>query len=244
MTHDLVYEIGTEEIPAGYLPPAARQLRESASSFFAENHIVPASVETEATPRRLVLFAKGLPDRQEDRTEEVTGPPWKAAFDEDGAPTKAAQGFARGRGLAVEDLRRVETDRGPYVGATVHIAGRSSRELLAEALPALTAGLSFPKTMRWGGASPCWPMLCSPPLRRATPSSPTTATCCVCVCAWTLDATTTRWRFSGRCDTSARRFDRTSTRSWAEPTRSWVRKSALGEPGSTRRSRRGTTPTS
>lgn len=149
---DLVYEIGTEEIPAGYLPPAAAQLHEEAEKLFAETRLDPRSVETHATPRRLVLFARGLPDRQEDRTEEVTGPPWKAAFDAAGNPTKAAEGFARGRGLAVTDLRKVETDKGPYVGATVKIAGKATAELLAEALPAITARLSFPKTMRWGPA--------------------------------------------------------------------------------------------
>jgi glycyl-tRNA synthetase beta chain len=147
---DLVYEIGTEEIPAGYLPPAARQLREAVEAFLAESGLSHGGVETHATPRRLVLFVKGLPPGQEDRTEEVTGPPWKAAFDADGNPTKAAEGFARGRGLTVADLRSVETDKGPYVGATVRIAGRPTAELLAEALPAITAALSFPKTMRYG----------------------------------------------------------------------------------------------
>jgi len=147
---DLVYEIGTEEIPAGYLPPAVAQLRSEAEKLFAEERLDPESVETHATPRRIVLFVRGLPERQEDRTEEVTGPPWKAAFDADGNPTKAAQGFARGRGLDVSDLRKVETDKGPYVGATVKIAGKATADLLAEALPAITARLSFPKTMRWG----------------------------------------------------------------------------------------------
>lgn len=147
---DLVYEIGTEEIPAGYLPPAVAQLRQEAEKLFAEARLRPESVETHATPRRLVLFARGLPARQEDRTEEVTGPPWKAAFGADGNPTKAAEGFARGRGLTVADLRKVETEKGPYVGATVKIAGKSTVDLLAEALPEITARLAFPKTMRWG----------------------------------------------------------------------------------------------
>ena len=150
MSADLVYEIGTEEIPAGYLPPAVRQLRKAAEAFLAESGLAHGTVEAHATPRRLVLFVKDLPPGQEDRTEEVTGPPWKAAFDADGNPTKAAQGFARGRGLTVADLRQVETKRGPYVGATVTIVGRPTGELLAEALPAITAGLTFPKTMRYG----------------------------------------------------------------------------------------------
>lgn len=150
MKRDLVYEIGTEEIPAGYLPPAAAALKEAMNAFLAENGLAADSVETHATPRRLVLMARGLPDRQEDRTEEVTGPPWKAAFDKDGNATKAAEGFAKGRGLSISDLRQVETERGPYVGATVTIAGRDTAELLSDALPKMTASLPFPKTMRWG----------------------------------------------------------------------------------------------
>jgi glycyl-tRNA synthetase beta chain len=150
VTKDLVYEIGVEEIPASYLPPAAAQLKAAARSFLELNGLAFASVETQATPRRLVLFARGLPERQPDRIEEALGPPWKAAFDAEGRPTKAAEGFARGKGLRVEDLRQVQTERGPYAGATVAIIGRSTPELLAEALPAMTASLAFPKTMRWG----------------------------------------------------------------------------------------------
>jgi glycyl-tRNA synthetase beta chain len=148
--HDLVCEIGTEEIPAGYLPPAVEQFRSEAAAFFAAARLEPREVETHATPRRLVLIARGVPERQEDRTEEVTGPPWSAAFGPDGKATKAAEGFARGKGLSVQDLRRVETDRGPYAGATVKVDGRPAVDLLAEALPTVVARLSFPKTMRWG----------------------------------------------------------------------------------------------
>lgn len=150
MKRDLVYEIGVEEIPASYLPPAARQLEDAARKFFADNALDIASVETHATPRRLVLVALGVPERQADRTEDVTGPPWKAAFGPDGKPTKAAEGFARGKGLRVDELRQIETERGPYVGATVTILGRPTSDLLAEALPAMTTSIAFPKTMKWG----------------------------------------------------------------------------------------------
>ncbi len=150
MTKDLVYEIGVEEIPASYLPPAAAQLAEAARRFFATSGLGFAKLETHATPRRLVLWVAGLPERQSDRTEEAVGPPWKAAFDAQGRPTKAAEGFARGKGLRLEDLREVQTERGPYVGATIAVVGRSTVDLLAEALPAMTTSLDFPKTMRWG----------------------------------------------------------------------------------------------
>jgi glycyl-tRNA synthetase beta chain len=147
---DLVYEIGTEEIPAGYLPPVTRQLESEARKFFEGAMLRPHALETHATPRRIVLFAKGLPDRQSDRTELVTGPPWKAAFDAQGKPTKAAEGFAKGRGLDVASLTKVETERGPYAGATVTIRGQVTIDLLSKALPEMTAKLTFPKTMRWG----------------------------------------------------------------------------------------------
>jgi len=147
---DLIYEIGVEEIPAGYLPPAVRQLREEFKKLLAENEISAESVEVEATPRRLVLMARAIPVRQEDRSVEALGPPWKAAFDESGAPTKAAVGFAKGKGLEPAALRKIETERGPYAGATVLMKGRETIELLAEALPAITLRLAFPKTMRWG----------------------------------------------------------------------------------------------
>jgi glycyl-tRNA synthetase beta chain len=150
VTRDLVVEIGVEEVPASYLPPAVQQLREEFGAFLGEAGLGAESIETDATPRRLVLLAKGIPVRQEDRTTDVTGPPWKAAFAPDGSPTKAAEGFAKGRGLDVSALRRIETERGPYAGATVVVAGRPTIELLAEALPSITKRLAFPKTMRWG----------------------------------------------------------------------------------------------
>lgn len=152
MRRDLVYEIGVEEVPASYLPPATRQLAEAAGRFFAESALDAASVEAHATPRRLVLLAKGVLAQQPDRSAEALGPPWKAAFDAEGKPTKAAEGFARGKGLRIEDLRKVDTERGPYVGATVATPGRPAVALLAEALPAMTTALAFPKTMKWGPA--------------------------------------------------------------------------------------------
>jgi glycyl-tRNA synthetase beta chain len=149
---DLVYEIGVEEIPAGYLPPAARQLREEFERVLTGAGLSSASLETDATPRRLVLLARGIPPRQDDRSVETLGPPWNAAFDESGVPTKAAVGFAKGRGLDPGALRKIETERGPYAGATVLVKGRETKELLAESLPRITQQLAFPKTMKWGPA--------------------------------------------------------------------------------------------
>ena len=148
---DLVYEIGTEEIPAGYLPPAAGQLRDLAARFFAEARLDAASIETHATPRRLVLFVSGVHERQEDRTEEVTGPPVEGGVRRRRQPDEGGAGIrARPRAGDRRTCVQVETERGPYVGATVEIAGRAAVDLLAEALPEITAKINFPKTMKWG----------------------------------------------------------------------------------------------
>ena len=102
------------------------------------------------TPRRLALRVRGLSGAQPDRHETVLGPPWGAAFDADGAPKKAAIGFAKKHGVAVEELRKHTTDKGDYVGVDVHELGRPAPEVLADVLPKIAARITFPKSMRWG----------------------------------------------------------------------------------------------
>ncbi len=147
---DFLLEIRTEEIPANALASAREQLAAGVERVLAEAGFSGASVRALSTNRRLAVKVRYLPARQEDRREEVTGPPRSAAFTADGAPTKAAEGFARKVGVPVEDLRLVETDRGEYVAATVLLNGRTTRDLLADALPGVVTGLHFPKMMRWG----------------------------------------------------------------------------------------------
>ncbi len=144
----LLLEIGTEAIPAGYLPPALAELEERARSGLAGLRLSPRELRATGTAKRLVLLADGLPERQADLTREVSGPRADIAF-KDGKPTKAAEGFARKNGIAVDALEEVATDKGTFVMARVHEAGRDAREVLAEFLPALAAGLTWPKTMRW-----------------------------------------------------------------------------------------------
>ena len=150
MSHVLLVEVGTEEIPAGFLEEVLPQLRETALAQLKELRLSPAAVHVYGTPRRLALMVEGLPERQADLVREVKGPSRAVAFDKEGQPTKAAQGFARSQGVAVADLQVRETEQGAYVFAVLREAGRPVAEVLVEWLPRLITGLHFPKSMRWG----------------------------------------------------------------------------------------------
>ncbi|PYS95236.1 MAG: glycine--tRNA ligase subunit beta [Acidobacteria bacterium] len=150
-------EIGTEEIPARMIPGALQDLASAVHDQAVAAGLAPAdrftregNIETFATPRRLAVRVTGLRSRQADGAVEVTGPPARAAYDAEGRPTKAAVGFARAQGVALEDLRRIATPRGECVAVLRQVGGRPAREVLAEVIPPLVASLTFPKTMRWG----------------------------------------------------------------------------------------------
>jgi glycyl-tRNA synthetase beta chain len=151
VTHTLALEIGTEEIPAGYLPPAAAQLQDILTQGLLERRLSFGRVQTLAAPRRLLAIVHDLADRQEDLSREVLGPQAKVAFGPDGSLTKAGEGFARSQNVSVESLRRVETPKGQYVATTIHERGRPSADVLAEWLPRVIPSLTFPKTMKWVG---------------------------------------------------------------------------------------------
>ena len=146
---DFLLEIGTEEIPAGYIPPVLDQLREIASQSLTGARLPFEDIQTLATPRRLTLWVKGLATLQPDQVTEVIGPPKRVAYDADGNPTKAAIGFAKTQGVNVEDLKIVETQRGEYVAADKLEKGQSALDLLKTEIPEWIQSLSFPKTMRW-----------------------------------------------------------------------------------------------
>jgi glycyl-tRNA synthetase beta chain len=149
----LLLEIGTEEIPARFLPPALTMLRDNASSIFSEHSIDHPDIRTYATPRRLALIVKGMPPVQKDMVKEVTGPPKKAAFDENGKPTKAAIGFAGSQGIDVSQLSIKKTDKGEYIAAVIRQKGIPVKELLPEVLSRIILSLHFPKSMRWGSGN-------------------------------------------------------------------------------------------
>jgi len=149
-TRNLLLEIGTEEIPAAFIPGALDDLARLAREHLNGAHLTYEDVLTMGTPRRLVLCAKNLSDRQPDREEIVTGPPAKIAFSSDGKPTKAGEGFAHSHGVSVDDLQIKDTERGPYTVLRRIVPGRKTVELLSEFLPMVIASVPFPKTMRWG----------------------------------------------------------------------------------------------
>ncbi len=151
-THDLLLEIGVEELPASFVEGALRALPELAQKRFAELRLAHGAISAYGTPRRLALFVRGLAGGQADLSEEITGPPVKAAF-KDGVPTKAAEAFAAKLGCAVADLRRVETPKGEYLAGTRREAGQSAVSLLEGkdgALAQIALAIPFRKSMRWG----------------------------------------------------------------------------------------------
>jgi glycyl-tRNA synthetase len=148
-----LFEIGTEELPPADLDSYLTQLEERFEKLLDTHYLEHGEVKVFGTPRRLVVHVEKLSPQQPDREELVKGPPAARAFGIDGVPTKAAEGFARGKGLAVTDLEVREIDGGEYAVAIVQEKGRSSIEVLAEALPELIAGLKVDRTMRWNASN-------------------------------------------------------------------------------------------
>ncbi|WPD18906.1 glycine--tRNA ligase subunit beta [Thermaerobacter composti] len=147
---DLLVEVGCEEIPAADCAEARRQLAERAGTVLAEAGLPYELVRALGTPRRLTLVVKGLAARQASRESWVRGPARAVAYGPDGQPTRAALGFARAQGVAVDDLVVRETPQGEYVFARKVEEGRPAAAVLAETLPGILGGLEFRRTMRWG----------------------------------------------------------------------------------------------
>ena len=146
MAKDLLFEIGAEEIPAGFMPNILGQLKQLAETKLNDAHLPFESIETYGTPRRLALIVKGLADASAEISERHKGPSASIAYDADGNATKAAIGFARGKGLDVADL--VIEDG--YIYAETKTAGVPAKDIVSEMLPQLITGLNFPKSMHWG----------------------------------------------------------------------------------------------
>lgn len=146
MAKDLLFEIGAEEIPAGFMPNILGQLKQLAETKLNDAHLPFESIATYGTPRRLALIVKGLGDASAEISERHKGPSASIAYDADGNATKAAIGFARGKGLDVADL--VVEDG--YIYAETKTAGVPAKDIVSEMLPQLITGLNFPKSMHWG----------------------------------------------------------------------------------------------
>ncbi|MFA5517096.1 MAG: glycine--tRNA ligase subunit beta [Desulfuromonadales bacterium] len=146
---ELFLEIGTEEIPAGFLPKAMADIEALLRTELESAHIGFGAIKTLATPRRLALAVAEVAEEQPTRRSRAMGPAKNVAFGADGKPTKAAEGFARGQGIAVDQLTIVETEKGPYLCAEKEETGRPTAELLTVILPRLINAIPFKKSMRW-----------------------------------------------------------------------------------------------
>jgi glycyl-tRNA synthetase beta chain len=147
---EFLLEIGTEEIPSGYIEDGLRELKRLMEVRLAEQRIdVGPGFAACGTPRRLVLSGRAIGARQPDTVREITGPPAKAAYDDRGNPTRAARGFAAKHGVPVEKLESIETPRGAYVFVRMEVPGRPASDVLAEIVPGVIRDLPWPKSMTW-----------------------------------------------------------------------------------------------
>lgn len=145
MAKDVLFEIGTEEIPAGFMPSVLSQLKDLGQSLLTERRLAFGQVQTLGTPRRLALLISDVEESSADMSERHKGPSAKIGFDADGNPTKAAIGFARGKGIDPKDL--VVEDG--YIYAETVSAGEPATKILADVFPQIIHKLSFPKSMHW-----------------------------------------------------------------------------------------------
>ncbi len=145
----LLLEIGTEEIPAGYIEPALESLSSTLLQKMADTRIEYGSAKVFGTPRRLAIEVKDVAGKQKALTSEVMGPPEKVGFDDNGKPTTAAIKFAEKVGVSVNALTIKETSKGRYVCARVSERGLATRTLLKTILPEVILATPFPKTMKW-----------------------------------------------------------------------------------------------
>ncbi|MEM7758752.1 MAG: glycine--tRNA ligase subunit beta, partial [Cyanobacteria bacterium P01_A01_bin.40] len=146
---NFLLEVGTEELPADFVRSAIAQWQAKIPQSLSEEFLNPATVEYYGTPRRLAVLIKELPIQQEDREEEIKGPPVRAAF-KDGQPTKAAEGFARKQGVSIENLEIRDTPKGEFTFIQKQIPGRQTAEILQEVCLQWITGLEGKRFMRWG----------------------------------------------------------------------------------------------
>lgn len=149
MAKDFLLEIGTEEIPAGYIPSVMKQMAGEFRKFLEQNKITVQEIKVWGTPRRLALLAAGLGEKGQDQVTEILGPPQHIAFDEKGKLSPAGFGFAKKQNVNPDSLIVKMTDKGEYLCVALSQKGQKTDKLLKEFLPRLISVLYFPKTMRW-----------------------------------------------------------------------------------------------
>jgi glycyl-tRNA synthetase len=153
-TADFLFEIGCEEIPAGMLPGAMKELQVILEKYLTAHNLTHGSpIEVFAAPRRLVASCANLRLKQPDETKEITGPPKSVSYDASGKPTKAAESFAQKMNLPVDELVTISTPKGDYLSAKQVILGRPATDILEEVLPRTVAEIPWPRSMYWTGAT-------------------------------------------------------------------------------------------
>lgn len=145
----LLFEIGTEELPAFYAMRAIEQLKTLAESLLKEAGMEFSSVSSYGTPRRIVLSVAGLLEKQPDAAKEISGPPKKIAFDANNNPTRALESFLKNQNASISDLKFKSTPKGEFCSLNIFVKGRTTLELLPEVLTKICASLAFPKSMHW-----------------------------------------------------------------------------------------------
>lgn len=148
-----VLEIGSEELPARFLPGEEAELRARFTAALEEAGIDYAGLRVMSTPRRAVVLLDGVNPVQREKVEEISGPPCRVAYAADGTPTRALEGFVRTNRLSLDDVYTITTDKGEYVAVRKRSGGARAADLLAEICPAVIAALPFGKRMKWGAHS-------------------------------------------------------------------------------------------
>ncbi len=146
---DVLFEIGSEELPAGFVVPALEYMKAYTEKAFAEVRLNSGGIDVFGTPRRLAIRIKNVPEKLDDITETKMGPPKNAAFDKDGKPTKAGLGFAKNLGVDISEVGFAETEKGVYLSLTRTIPGRPATEFLQGFFTELMVKIPFPKNMKW-----------------------------------------------------------------------------------------------
>ncbi len=149
-SHELLIEIGVEEMPSDLIETAIFDLKENAEKQITSAFIPHLKLEGYATPRRLILYTSQLAKQQEDRTETIMGPPKKVAFDAKGNPTAAATGFAKTNQISLSDISIIKTEKGEYLSVQKKIIGQPTSAFLSKMIPEIISSLHFPKSMHWG----------------------------------------------------------------------------------------------
>jgi len=150
-------EIGTEEIPAGYIPPAVDSLKNIFSEKLEQERIEYNEIEVYATPRRFSILISGLAPVQKSETVELKGPSAQAAYDSDGNPTKALQGFLKGNSLEPGDITVKDTEKGRYIYACKELSAGKTEEIIPQILREAVSTVPFPKRMKWSDKKVTFP---------------------------------------------------------------------------------------